>query len=466
MRFPGILCILAACNPAPDPVDEAPVDEAPTDTSGWPVGTWNRALPDAASLPATRGLVTRRAVFHLHSPWSHDACDGKGFENGVLDTACRDDLRRALCTLRFDAAFLTDHPDNASPQPFEQLFHPAEADVMVRDGDALRASEIACDNGHLLRWRAGFEDALMPVGLTRHVSEDPTERHALLNRDDQGAQDAMRAAGARVLVAHPETRTVESLQVLQDEGLHGMEIFNLHAMFAPNLRPLLGLDAYGWLSEIGPFIAQEEGLEPDLFVLAVLAEQAPTIERVDALLQRGPLMLVAGSDAHQNVLSSELIDGERGDSYRRMLRWFSTMLLATNTSLDALDEAVAARRAFVAFEILGTPAGVDLHLEGTDGEVYEMGSDAPVGGTIVVGCPTLANGSPRGEAEPEITVTTTKNGAPWQTGCGRFEAGPGVYRTAITSKPLHLAPFLGVDASRWMRTFPWVYTGAVRVAVD
>ena len=35
----------------------------------------------------------------------------------------------------------------------------------------------------------------------------------------------------------------------------------------------------------------------------------------------------AGTDAHQNVLPILLRDGERGDSYRRMLRWFSNMVL-------------------------------------------------------------------------------------------------------------------------------------------
>lgn len=459
------LGLVAACGGAANPpADDTPetADELPT----LPEGVWNGALPDAAGLAPVRGLVPRRAVFHLHSPFSHDACDNKGWVDGVLDTSCRDDLRSALCTLRFDAAFLTDHPDYGDRQPFESLFHPAPGDALVRDGERLLRSEIACEGGHTLRWMAGFEDFLMPVGLHGHVHDDPATRNQLLNGGDRVAQDAMRAAGGRVLAAHVEGRALEDLQRLQDDGLHGLEVFNLHAMFAPNLRPLLGLDGFGWAADIGPFIAQEEGLQPDLFVLAVLAEQRVTVERIDALLQRGNLMLTGGTDAHQNVLAADLADGERGDSYRRMLRWFSTMLLATDASPEALDAAVAAKRSYVAFEILGTPEGVDLHHEAADGTITEMGADtSATSGTIVVGCPTLADGSPYGPEAPEVEVRVIQDGQPWKTGCGRFDAGPGVYRVEVWSTPRHLAPFLGTDPSRWMRAYPWVYTSAVRVGL-
>ena len=462
MRWFGLFGLAMGCG-AMERAQDAP-PETGGDAPTWPEGVWNRRLPEAAALAPVRGLVPRRAVFHLHSPFSHDACDNAGWVDGVLDTACRDDLRAGLCALRFDAAFLTDHPDYGDRQPFEALFHPAPGDALVRDGDRLLRSEITCEDGHTLRWMAGFEDVLMPVGLHGHVDADPDVRHGILNAGDRAAQDAMRAAGGRVLAAHVEGRSPEDLRQLQDDGLHGLEVFNLHAMFAPNLRPLLGLDALGWAADVGPFIAQEPGLEPDLFVLAVLGEQRVTVERIDALLQRGNLMLTGGTDVHQNVLGSDLADGERGDSYRRMLRWFSTMLLAADTTPEALDAAVAAKRSYVAFEILGTPEGVDLHHEAPDGTITEMGADSSATeGVIVVGCPTLADGSPRGAEAPEIEVRVLRDGLPWRTGCGRFDAEPGVYRVEAWSTPNHLAPFLGADPSRWIRPYPWVYTSAVRV---
>ncbi len=456
----GWAVVVACSNPASDEQDDTdPVDTEPTTVP------WRKDLPDAATLSGPRDLVLRRAVFHVHSPYSHDACDGEGWADGVLNTACRDDLRDALCTLRFDGAFITDHPDYGDAQPFESLFHPAPTDTLVRDGDDIVANEIACEGGHVVRWRAGFEDDLMPVALRHHVDPDEATRHGLLNGGDLVSQDAMRAAGGHVLVAHPEGRSIESLQALQDDGLHGIEVFNLHAMFAPDLRKLLGLDPFGFAGEIGPFLTQEPGLEPDLYVLGVLAEQGPTQERIDTLLQRGNLMLTGGTDAHQNVLASPLSDGERGDSYRRMLSWFSTMLLATDTSLAALDAAVEAKRSFVAFEALGTPDGFDFHLRTEAGDEVEQGGDSAVGGELVVTCPTLAPGSPRGEEAPDIQVQVIKDGAVWQTGCGSWEAGPGAYRVKVTMTPHHLATFLGEDPSRWMRAYPWIYSSGIRVGL-
>jgi hypothetical protein len=422
---------------------------------------WDPRLPDAATITLPRG-VARRAVFHLHSPWSHDACDGEGFVDGTLDTACRDDLRAALCTTRYDLAFLTDHPDHADAQPFDELFHPQPGDAWVGEPGDREASEIRGDDGHVLRWRAGFEDELMPVGLRKHVDDDPGVRHDLLNRDDPDALRAMRDADAFVLVAHTEGRDLAELQAQQDAGLHGVEVFNLHAMFGPDIRQEhLGLDPLGWIADLGPFLEERSELEPDLLFLAVHGAQPPSLQRWDALLQRGPMFGVGGTDAHQNVLPSLLTDGDRVDSYRRMLRWFSTILIADGTTPEDDRAAIARRSAYVAFEALGTPVGVDLHLE-AGGEVYEMGAEAPAG-TLVVGCPALHPASPRVGADPEITVRVLRDGELWQTGCGRWEVGRGVYRVEVDVVPRHLAAFLGEAADGFVRTYPWVYTNAIRV---
>lgn len=445
----------------------APVDEPETDLPDTDVrGVWNPRLPPAGTAIAPlRGQVHQRAVFHLHSPYSHDACDGAGWVDGALDTQCRDDLRAALCTLRFDAAFLTDHPDYGDAQPFEDLFHGQPGDTLVtgEDGEIV-ANEITCDDGHVVRWRAGFEDDLMPVGMRRHVHDDPEVRHALMNGSDAASFEAMHDAGATVMVAHTEGRALEALEDLQDLGLHAVEAFNVHAMFSPGIRTEdLGLDGIGWASDIGPFLASDTTAEPDLLFLGVHQQQDPSIAKWDALLQRGPMMATAGSDAHQNVLPALLADGERVDSYRRTLRWFSTILVTEDRSLAALDAAVAARRAFVAFEILGTPTGFDVHV--ADGDtVHEMGSDAPQG-DLVVTCPTLASGSPRGDDDPEITVKVFKDGALWQEGCGTWPTTPGVYRVRVDMTPHHLAPFLGSEPAPYLKPYPWLYSGAVRVGM-
>jgi hypothetical protein len=458
MRWKMSLTLAAcvACSPAPEP--EVPI----VPDTDLPVATWTHALPVASRVVAPlRGLSHQRAVFHLHSPWSHDACDGKGYDEGVLDVACLADLREALCTTHFDVAFLTDHPDYGDAQPFDALFHHQEGDGWEEAGGA-RASVITCADGHKVRWRAGFEDELMPVGLNGHVHDDVEVRHGLLNGTGSDSVAAMQAAGAKVMLAHTESRESTLLHQLQDAGLHAVEAFNVHAMFSPDIREdHLGLDGTAWLTDAADFFDAGTATEPDLYFLTVLQEQAPSIAHWDDLLSRGPMMATAGTDAHQNVLPLEAKDGERIDSYRRMLRWFSTFLQTDGSSLEAIDAAVEARRAFVVFEAIGTPTGFDFHLE-AGGEVYEMGSDAPAG-TLVVACPELSAGSPRGEEQPELRVTVYKDGVPWKDACGRYEVEGGVYRVRVESTPYHLRPFLGEVAERYLKPYPWIYGGAIRV---
>ena len=165
------------------------------------------------------------------------------------------------------------------------------------------------------------------------------------------------------------------------------------------------------------------------------------------------------------MLPAILSDGERVDSYRRGLRWFTTVLLAKSDSLADVDEAVASRRAFIAFEILGTPRGFDFHLETDAGEV-EMGGDSAATGKLVVTCPTLASGSPRGEGKPDISVIVYKDGQEFQQGCGEWPVERGVYRVRVDMVPNHLTEFLGSVPTNLIKSYPWIYSGAIRVAME
>src|SRR5690606_1314326 len=122
-------------------------------------------------------------------------------------------------------------------------------------------------------------------------------------------------------------------------GLTGVEIFNAHAMFAPNIREdHLGLDGLGWVDDIGAFTRPDGTAEPDLLLLGVLQVQSPSMATFDTLLEDGPVVGIAGSDAHQNVLNLELRDGERLDSYRRALSWFSNHVYPRDGSAQAIRE--------------------------------------------------------------------------------------------------------------------------------
>ncbi len=447
-----MLLLLAACAPA-DPV---PTPDPPREVP------WDHGLPRTG--PAPRGLRDLRSIVHLHSPWSHDACDGDPQPDGATNQPCRADLRAGLCATRIDVAFVTDHPAHAAAQPYEDLFHHRDGDTWVDEGGAHVANRVACEDGHAVTWVPGIEDELMPVALHRQVAgDDVAENDRLYNAYDAEAVEADLAAGATVLLAHTEGRLREDLERLQDAGLAGIELFNLHAMFDPDIRAEhLGLDPLGWAEGITPFTSPDATGEPDLYFLGVFEEQPPSLAHWDALLARGPMVAVAGTDAHQNVLPLDLRDGERGDSYRRMSRWFSNHLLAEGDSPAEAQAALAAGRVYVAFEAFGTPVGFDVHLE-AGGEVFEMGS-APPEGTLVVSCPTLHPDSPRGLEDPEVEAVIFKDGVAWARGCGDHPTdGPGAYRVRIDLTPHHLLPFLGEDPEPWLRPFPWVYSNAFRV---
>ena len=272
-------------------------------------------------------------------------------------------------------------------------------------------------------------------------------------------------AAHSTVTAHTEGRSLEELRALQAAGLMGVEVFNIHAMFDPNIREEdLGLDRLGWLETAAPFTSPDSEAEPDLLFLSVLAEQAPSVAAWDALQATGPVVGIGGSDAHQNVWPIELVDGERGDSYRRMLRWMSNHLLVEARTPSAADAALESGRLAVVFEVLGTPAGADLHLRRADGSVVEMGGQAALtaGDVLSVGCTSLAPDSPQGPSAPDVTVTVYRDGEAWAEGCGEHPLQePGVYRTRVDIVPWHLAPFLGADPDPWLIRWPWIYTNPV-----
>jgi hypothetical protein len=147
-----------------------------------------------------------------------------------------------------------------------------------------------------------------------------------------------------------------------------------------------------------------------------------------------------------------------------MLRWFSNHLLVRGPTAEDAEEALRSGRLVVVFEALGTPVGFEVYAEGA-GQRWEAGSsEAPTGVDLVVGCPRLAPGSPRGAEDPTVDVRVLKDGQPWREGCGRFPIDQaGVYRVRVDLTPHHLTPFLGEDADRWRRPFPWLYSNALRI---
>ncbi len=437
-----MLALYLAC--ATDAATDAPAEPVP----------WTHQRPPLDEL-SPDGFDTRRAIIHLHSPLSHDACDDHEME----DAPCLADLRAGLCDDAIDFAFFTDHPSEAASTPFAELFNPQAEDEAV-DGVA---SRVHCDSGHELLWLAGIEDELMPVGLDRHVSDDAAENDRIYNGSDAESFDAEIAAGGVVLQAHTEGQTTEVLLARQQLGLHGVEMFNLHAMVDPRKREDdLGLEALAYLTAAGPFISGTTTAEPDLVFLAFYQEQTVSLERWDALSRVAPTLGTAGTDAHQNALPMLMSDGERVDSYRRMMSWFSNYLLVDDNSPAAAEAALRAHRSYAVFDSLGTPNGFAIQY----GDEYWSSRSAQLGQELVLRCPTLAANSPTDTSAPTVTAIVYKDGVPWQTGCGTWTVtDAGVYRARIDIVPEHLRTLLANMATELVHAYPWVYSQAFRIGL-
>ncbi len=410
------------------------------------------------------GRAWRRGIIHLHSHYSHDACDNDPMPGGVPNEACLASLRHGLCSTSMDFAMITDHPTHAAEQEWSDL-------LLSRDGDEVVdgiANRILCPDGHRVLTLPGIEDELMPIALNRPVADTAAERDRLYNATDAEALAADIAAGATVLQAHTEGQSIETLLERQANGLAGVELFNLHAMVDPNKRrDDLGLDPYSYLEEISPFVTQDTKAEPDFVFLGFFQEQGVSLAKWDQLSSIAPTIGTAGTDAHENSLPNLLSDDERVDSYRRMMIWFSNIALVEGDGPEDVQAAIAAGRLFVAFEILGVPDSFAVTYSGGEsGGSLEMGGTAGLGGTLEVTCPTLAATSPRMGPDPTIRVTVFKDGAEWQTGCGSFPATePGVYRVRANIVPTHLTGFLDDQASALIHDYPWLYSNSFRLGL-
>ena len=435
---------------------------------------WQRLATPTSALPATRGLRPARGIVHAHSPYSHDACDGEGLTpDGAPDPACAADLRRGMCDAAADFVFLTDHAEHMAAAPFEDLLFLGEGDAPVLSpaGDVI-GNRLACADGRRVLVTAGTENALMSLGLERHLPGDPAAREALYRGDDAATAQALRDAGALVWIPHTESRAPE---YLREQPFDGIEIYNLHAAIDPDIRAeSLGLDGFAAVAGILPFTKlSPEDPEPDLAFLGFFEDLPRYAEIWDALLPERRVPGVAGTDVHQNTFPGTLRDEERGDGYRRLMRWFSNVALVEDgaeLTPAALKAALRDGRSYVAFEILGVPAGFDLHAEdvGAGGAVVEVGGAAPAGARVVARAPAMLDPDPAVPA-PEITmrllrVTAAGTEVVAEGADVAVEAAaPGVYRAEVRITPHHLRPYLGPTPDGYIKSYPWVISNPIYV---
>lgn len=452
---------------------EAPTTDASSTGAGAACGDtaapaeaipWDQGQPEIASCAPIRGLQELRAIMHLHSHHSHDACDGDPQPGGVPDEACLADLREGLCATRIDVALTSDHPAHASDVPLVDLLLIRGDDEPILGEDKTPvASWMVCPSGHRVLVMPGIESGeMMPFGLEEHA----TEAYGV-SSPDSFAQ--IKAAGGLAWVAHTEGREVAELAPL---GLDGLEFYQLHANLDPEIRMMdLGLPADDYLAQVVPFFFGGSA-EPDLALAAFLLPNEPSIRALEELGQTQRLTISAGTDAHQNVVKQIASDGERGDSYRRMIRWFNNRIRASERTPAAIKAALRAGNNHIVFEAFGTPVGFDFVAEGA--EPAEMGAEVSLAGgpvTLRATLPRLDVRSPQGSAAPGLRALLIRaaDGSretlkTWSEGPIEVAApGPGVYRVEVWITPRHLTPYLGDQASFAEVELPWIYSGPIYV---
>lgn len=430
---------------------------------------WDPTLPASSVMGDFAGYAPARGIIHLHSPFSHDACDGNPrATDGTPNEPCLQSLRRALCTVRIDYAALTDHDDSMADENYMALFHSRMGDEPVMNGVDQVASRIHCENGHEVLLTVGGENDLMPIMLDRHVPGTVQERHDIYNGDDPAAAATMRAAGAKIWIPHTEQRTT---QHILDIAPDGMEVYNLHANLDPDIRETyLGLPASGAIAGAVEFAdTNEGGPEPDLALLAFLAPSEPALTRWNEQLAAGRKVAGSnGSDAHENALPIILADGERGDSYRRVMRWFGNIALTTDPRDPvAIEAAIAGGRMFTVFELLGTPSGFGIEA----GAGVTFGSTVPAGTMLHVTPPSVRN-LDKSLPAPAIRTTVIHVGASGPTVLASSEddtaidvAMPaGAIRIEVSMTPRHLGPYLrDLGPAMAEQELPWIYTSPIYV---
>lgn len=440
-----------------------------------PGPTWSPGVVYPSEPDTFRGHVDLRGLVHSHSVYSHDACDDAPVDEatGERDPVCFEDFRRGLCESKHDFVFLTDHRDafDATEFPEALLYRPERGDELITHDDRATptANNSACDDGHRAIIMAGAEAGMMPVGIEGH----PVARE--LRGDLYGARtpeaaSTLHDAGAVILLAHPEDFTVDELIELPVDGF---EMYNLHRNTLVSAGTALDFILRVGDGEIVP--------HPDLLIASLWSEDPDYLERWGRVLARGKrIVTTMGTDCHRNTFATILEDGERADSYRRMMIAFSNHLRvlpnADGTVDDrSLKEALASGRNWGAFEMLGHPVGYDAYATDANGDVVEMGGIASVGATLHVKRPTLKDLDPAGEA-PALTVRVLRavDERDGFVEVGRSIDGdvdasldePGVYRAEVRMVPLHLREDFRGDASFILRDgadFVWIYGGTFTV---
>lgn len=407
---------------------------------------------------------------HVHSVYSHDACDGEPQLNGKINEKCLADLREAICRNHIDIVFLTEHLDHlTATRDLSAVLNIQQDDVAIRHQGRIVGSRQRCRDGHEAHVYLGAENYVSSIGLVAHPHADAPALKRFYSAYNRKEIDDLRRDGALIVVPHAERGNV-SLQRMQEMQPDLIEAYNLHANLSAKRRGALkvverGLAASQFL--LNPY------LEPDLIFLALLDEDEIALTKWSQAAAEMRLAGVLAVDAHQNLPAIKMIDGERVDSYRRTMRWFSNFVEVDGRfDRDAVLAALKGGKVFMVFEAFGTPNGLEFHaLEGD--KAHAMGetvsADRSGDVSLVLKCPQVA-GLPASTPQPQRDLLILRaTGAGWKEVARSRDADlhyvikePGTYRGEVRIRPTHLARYLA-GARTLIRDVPWIYANPIYV---
>jgi hypothetical protein len=482
-----------------------------------------------------------RGLIHMHSIYSHDGCDSQGFINGKPNTQCLKELRDAVCANGFDFMFLTDHPSNMKDYTLQQdvLYDAAAGDKLVLDksGKAI-ANRVTCSGGQQVLISAGFEaEHMMPLGLhampptpTSSLYDGVTDSTASSKVQAQVA--GLKALGAVVAMVHSEETNI-SASTIDAGGFEAMEWYNIHASILQLLsKDLLSVDVKNIaaltelvkkLVALGPFVTKSASApHPDLVYLLLL-DKLPQggFDKWRAVQKKRHITGVLGSDIHRNVTvdgsmcagalqlvcvgglalvesamgvklpaaiknvllkggTIDLTDGDRVDSYDRLMRWLENRVLVTSIDQLQLQDALRKGRIYGVFTVFGDPQGFSFTAAASGGgaaPALQLGDAAkgPLTLTLQVpAAPVPLRGAKFTQAEglkaevsarllrtdstgTSVVATSTKLGAKLT----QQVTLPGAYHVEIWLKPKHLATALGSSSALVNQAYLWVITNPI-----
>ena len=435
-----------------------------------PDPSWTRDLPKYVSAPG--GKQWARTAIHVHSVYSHDACDRQPQLQGGINEACLTDLRQALCRNHIDVLFLTEHQEHlVTAVELSSILNSRQGDTPILEAGQIVGSIQHCPDGHAAHLYLGTEGYISAIGLTEHPPADAAGLRRFYSAYSRDEVANLRRNGALILVQHAERKNV-SLPRLREIQPDLMEVYNLHANLTATASRR---GAYrvakrvwrGFQFLINPY------LEPDLIFLAFLSEDDIALTRWSQITTERHVTGILAVDAHQNISAIKMRDGERADGYRRTTRWISNFVeLNGHFDRESVLAALKAGKVFMVFEAFGTPDNLQYHAT-KDGKIYGMGEtvdlDQGADVRLFLKCPAIV-GARLSVPAPEydlLILRATEDG--WKEVARAKNADlhyatgePGTYRAEVRIRPTHLAPYL-FGATQIIEDVPWIYANPIYV---